>query len=223
MPISGVNGGEMIDGLALPDFGTVYRNHYSDVHRFVFNMLQSTSLADELTQDTFVKAYRAWDSYRGEAPVRIWLLRVARNVCFDYLRGPRSRTRDPESLDEALEQGHEPATQAVAGQSEPLTVEGAARQSEMTECVQQFVRDLPETLRSPLILHDMAGLKNAEIAQVLDSSLEAAKMRLHRARVRMRQMMDENCDLFHDERNVLSCLPSAPNRTHEAQTRIAAT
>ena len=51
----------------------------------------------------------------------------------------------------------------------------------MTECVQWFVLDLPETLRTPLILHDMVGLKNAEIAQVVDCSLEAAKMRLYRA------------------------------------------
>ncbi len=192
------------------DFTPAFRAHYGDVHRFVFHMVQHASLADELTQDAFVKAYRSWESYRGEAPMRIWLLRIGRNVVFDYLRSPRSHSRDLESLDEALEQGHEPTAQAVVGESEPLTVEGAARQSEMTECVQRFVLDLPETLRTPLILHDMVGLKNAEIAQVVDCSLEAAKMRLHRARVRMRQLMEENCELFHDERNVLSCLPAAP-------------
>jgi RNA polymerase sigma-70 factor (ECF subfamily) len=62
----------------------------------------------------------------------------------------------------------------------------------------------------------MQGFTNAEIAQVLDCSLEAAKMRLHRARAKLRGMMDENCDLFHDERNVLSCLPVAPDRAEVA-------
>jgi len=215
--------GKRSSGRLRADFEELYRAHHSDVHRFIFNMLQSVTLADELTQDTFEKAYGAWESFRGEAPSRIWLLRIARNVCFDYLRSPRSRARDLESLDEALEQGHEPAAQAVAGESAPQTVEQTAQQSEMTECVQRFVLDLPETLRSPLILHDMVGLTNAEIAQVLDCSLEAAKMRLHRARVRMRQMMDENCDLFHDERNILSCLPAAPNRTAKRSEEISAT
>jgi RNA polymerase sigma-70 factor (ECF subfamily) len=80
----------------------------------------------------------------------------------------------------------------------------------MTDCVQRFVLSLPETLRTPLILHDMEGLTNAQIAQVVGVSLEAAKMRLHRARARLRQMMEERCDLFYDERNVLSCLPLGP-------------
>ena len=81
----------------------------------------------------------------------------------------------------------------------------------MTECVQQFVLSLPETLRTPLILHDMEGFTNGEIAQVVGCSLSAAKMRLHRARERLRRMMDERCDIFHDERNVLSCLPADGN------------
>ena len=217
----------MADAIAMDSneagFTSAYRTHYGDVHRFVFHMVQHASLADELTQDAFAKAYQSWVSYRGEAPVRIWLLRIARNVCFDYLRSPRSHARDLESLDEALEQGREPTAQVGAGGSEPQTVEEAARQSEMTECVQRFVLDLPETLRSPLILHDMVELKNAEIAQVLDCSLEAAKMRQHRARVRMRQMMEENCDLFHDERNVLSCLPAAPvpKKQHEPREALS--
>ena len=80
----------------------------------------------------------------------------------------------------------------------------------MTDCVQQFVLSLPETLRTPLILHDMQGLTNAEIAQVLSCSIEAAKMRLHRARGELRKMMEQRCDLFHDERNVLACLPAPP-------------
>lgn len=100
----------------------------------------------------------------------------------------------------------------MAGKEPFPSVEQAARQAEMSDCVQQFVLTLPESLRTPLILHDMEGLTNAEIAQVLGCSLEAAKMRLHRGRAKLRKMMDENCDLFHDERNVLSCLPVAPNR-----------
>ena len=186
------------------DIDPLYRAHFSDVHRFVFHFVQNPALADELTQDAFLKAYEAWGSFRGEAPERIWLLRIARNVCLDYLRSPRARQAKAVPLDEGGEMT------AAPGCQQPLTVEQAARQAEMTDCVQQFVLSLPETLRTPLILHDMEGLTNAQIAQVLSVSLEAAKMRLHRARVRLRQMMEERCDLFYDERNVLSCLPLGP-------------
>lgn len=186
------------------DFSAAYEAHYSDVHRFVFHLVQDASLADELTQDAFVNAFEARDSFRGEAPERLWLLRVARNVTLDYLRSPRSRGRSVASLDEETE-GVPLAT--VAG-AEPCSAEEAARQVEMSGCVQQFVLSLPETLRTPLILHDVEGLTNEQIAQVLGCSLPAAKMRLHRARAALREMMGQRCDLFRDERNVLSCLPT---------------
>jgi len=188
------------------DVDSLYRTHFSDVRRFVFHFVQNAALAEELTQDAFLKAHEAWGSFRGEAPERIWLLRIARNVCLDYLRSPRARQAKAAPLDESGE------ITTAPGREPPLTVEQAARQAEMTECVQEFVLSLPETLRTPLILHDMEGLTNAQIAQVLGVSLEATKMRLHRARARLRDMMEERCDLFYDERNVLSCLPLGPIR-----------
>lgn len=205
------------------DFDAVYRAHFSDVHRFVFHLVQDVSLADELTQDAFLKALDAWGSYRGEAPERVWLLKIARNVCLDYLRSPRSPKRAALSLDVAEAEGRDLAARSLttAGKEPALSVEQAALQAEMTDCVQQFVLSLPETLRTPLILHDMQGLTNAEIAQVLGCSLEAGKMRLHRAREKLREMMDERCDLFHDERNVLSCLPAPPETAFVSLDEIA--
>lgn len=194
------------------DFDAAYRTHFAEVRGFVFHMVQDAGLADELAQDAFVRALDAWGSYRGEAPERVWLLKIARNVCLDHLRSPRSRRRAAFSLDEATDQGKEPGAAGFVapGKEPPISVEQAAQQAEMTECVQEFVLSLPETLRTPLILHDMQNLTNAEIAQVLGCSVEAGKMRLHRAREKLRQMMEERCDLFHDERNVLACLPAPP-------------
>ena len=185
------------------NFDALYQAHYSDVHRFVFHLVQDPSLADELTQDAFLKAFESRDTFRGDAPERLWLFRIARNAALDYLRSPRSREHAAASLDEQLEEyALSPATGAA-----PCSAEEAARRIEMSGCVQQFVLSLPETVRTPLILHDVEGLTNAQVAAVLDCSLQAAKMRLHRGREKLREMMEERCDLFHDERNVLSCLP----------------
>jgi len=207
----------MASRVAKTDFDSLYRTHYGEVQRFLFRLVQDTSLAEELTQETFLKAYQAWAGFRGEAPERIWLLRVARSVCLDYLRSPRSRAGRATSLHHAEAEGWEPRAEsaAIAGKEPPPSLEQAARQAEMTRCVQQFVLSLPETIRTPLILHDMEGLTNAQIAQVLGCSLEAAKMRLHRARARLREMVEERCDLFHDERNVLSCLPLPLDRNED--------
>lgn len=163
------------------DFESFYRNHFSSVHRFVYQFVRDVALADELTQDAFVKALAGWSGYRGEAPERVWMLRIARNVCLDYLRGPRSRSRSIGSLDVLMQEQGAPAERiSVAGSEPPLSVEESARQAQMADCVQDFVNSLTENLRTPLILHDVEGLTNGEIAEVLGCSMEAAKMRLHR-------------------------------------------
>ena len=204
----------MATNIARSDFDSAYRAHLANVRQFVFQFVQDIGLAEELAQDAFLKALNSWESFRGEAPERIWLLRIARNVCLDYLRSPRSRARGAVSLDASEGDRLEAAVHGLAGErkEQPLPVEQVAVRDEMTECVQEFVLSLPETLRSALILHDMQGLTNPEIAQVLGCSLQAAKMRLHRARVALREMMEERCDLFHDERNVLACLPAPPEK-----------
>src|SRR4030042_1538364 len=126
------------------DIDSLYRAHFSDVHRFVYPFVQNPALADELTQDAFLKAYEGWGSFRGEAPERIWLLRIARNVCLDYLRSPRARRAV------RLDEGGE--IPAVPGCEPPLTVDQAARQAGRTGCVPQFVLSLPGALPTPPLL-----------------------------------------------------------------------
>lgn len=198
--------------VASTDFEAVYRETVDELHRYIFRFVQDADLAENLTQETFIKAFRAWDGFRGDVPERIWLLRIARNVCIDHLRSPRAAARRATSLDDLEAKGFEPDTEraALSGTEPPPSVEQSVTQGEMTACVQDFVRSLPETLRTPLILHDVEGLTNADIEEVLDCSVAAAKMRLHRARIQLRELMDDDCDLFGDERNVLACLPAAP-------------
>lgn len=190
------------------DFEQTYLQHFEAVHRLVLTLVHDPAVGDELTQDAFLRAYQARGQFRGDSSERRWLLRIARNVCLDYLRSPRARDASAAALegDGTLEEVEAPI---ASGQPAP-DVEQAVRRGQMSECVRDFVQSLPETLRRPLLLHDVEGLTNAEIARTLGCSLEASKMRLHRARARLRAMMEENCDLFHDEENVLSCLPAGP-------------
>jgi len=192
------------------EFERLYLESFPDVRRFVFHLVQDDALADELTQDAYVRAHEGWSRFRGEAPTRVWLFRIARNVSLDFLRSPQARALQDRSLEGAADDGAPEAPPYTTTATPPSAVEEAARRNEMSECVQEFVQSLPETLRTPLLLHDLEGYTNAEIASVTGCSLQAAKMRLHRARAALRRMMEERCDLFHDERNVLSCLPLGP-------------
>ena len=110
-----------VDGSAMEppptDFDLAYRANYAGVHRFVFRLVGDNTLADDLTQDTFVKAYRAWDSFRVESSIRTWLYRIARNVCLDYLRSPEDASR-PARPRRVQQRRTRQTTRVFAGRSE---------------------------------------------------------------------------------------------------------
>jgi len=83
----------------------------------------------------------------------------------------------------------------------------------MSDCMQKFVQHLPLPYRTVLVLHDLQGLRTQEIADVLECSLDTVKIRLHRARVKLRASLQAGCDLDHDERNVLVCEPNEVGKT----------
>jgi RNA polymerase sigma-70 factor (ECF subfamily) len=86
-------------------------------------------------------------------------------------------------------------------------------QDEMSGCVQQYVAQLSDQYRAVILLHDTQGLTNPEIAEMLDLSLATVKIRLHRARKRLRETLDRACSFSHDDRGVLICEPKAGDDT----------
>ena len=193
-------------------FEDLYLDSYRDVHRFIFRFCHNQDVAEELTQDAFVKAFRARNTYRAEAPGRVWMFRIARNTGLDWLKSAQSRQANLPSLEDAIENGVEPGTESdTDGCGASPSIEQEAQTQQASACVQALILEMPENLRTPLILHDMEGFSNREIAGILGVSVAAAKMRLHRGRLQTREMMSNNCELFQDERDVLSCLPTTPD------------
>ncbi|UCD77282.1 MAG: RNA polymerase sigma factor [Desulfobacterales bacterium] len=76
---------------------------------------------------------------------------------------------------------------------------------EMSACVQEYVNRLPPDYRTVLILSELEQFKNWEIADILQITLENVKVRLHRARARLKQELDDGCDFYHDEEGTLAC------------------
>lgn len=75
----------------------------------------------------------------------------------------------------------------------------------MGDCVRRFVDGLPPESRAVIVLHDLQGLTNAEVARVLDSTLESVKIRVHRARRMLGELLKEHCDFERDADDVLRC------------------
>jgi RNA polymerase sigma-70 factor, ECF subfamily len=147
----------------LDAFAELIRRYERRVRSVVARLLDDERDVEEAAQDVFVQAWRTLSSYRGDSALFTWLYRIAVNEAL--MRRRRKQVAVVE-LDEA-----------IAGSSEPEVPD---------EWVLARVRALPDELRLPLVLRDLEGLSNREVAQVLGLSLAATKSRVHRARMRIR-------------------------------------
>ena len=86
-----------------------------------------------------------------------------------------------------------------------LSAEREAIRKERNECIREFVGKLPENYRAVIILSELKDLKNQDIAEILGISLDTVKIRLHRARVKLKEEFEAGCTFYHDESNELAC------------------
>ncbi len=175
------------------------------VQRHILAMVRDRAEAEELTQDTYARAFERIGQLRDPQAALAWLYRIATTVSLDRLRQRRPSTTP---LDETALSG-EAAEGAADGDRQPSLLD-ALEQSEMSECVQGYLAALPDDYRIAILLHDAHGLSNPEIAELLGCSLATAKIRVHRARARLRETLDAACSFEIDERGVLVCDPQ-PN------------
>lgn len=142
------------------DIEAFYRAHAGAVYGYLVSLSRNRHLAEDLMQDTFVRATRAMGGYRGESP-RAWLFAIARSVFLDDLR---RRARRPQ----VAEQSDVDAT------PDPDPVE--------RDAIERALASLPERQRSALVLSDRIGLTGSEVAATMGVSEGAARVLIHRAR-----------------------------------------
>ena len=164
--------------------------------------------ADDLTQVVFARAAKALPKFRGEAQTSTWLYRIAVNVASDWLRGrPAHEAKITVALQDALDdEVHEPGAGSAALDIPPSPEQELIRE-EMRACIRGVIAQLPDGHRSVLMLGELGGLTDDEIAQTLGVSRGSAKVRLHRARGRLRAALKASCDFYRNENNEFACDP----------------
>ena len=148
--------------------------------------------AEEVAQETLLKVFESFDHLREPERVRPWVFRMAKNACLMKRRKSVFAPSQELSLDEFLpamnrEGGH--ATIQIADWSR--LPDRQMLQSEMKEVLARAIRELPENYRAVILLRDMEELSTLETAQILDLTEDVVKTRLHRARLAVRQELDE--------------------------------
>lgn len=192
------------------EFRTLYMEFAPRIRRYL-SRLVGEGEAEDLTQEVFARAHDALATRRGDSLVSTWLYRIATNAAIDRLRAA-SRKESPavaapvESLEE------EPEIVFEAAACETQNPDTHVIRKEMRDCVIDLVDRLPPAYRAVILLGELRDLSDQQIAEALGITLEAAKMRLHRARRQLRELLQASCELYHDERNELACDRKPPSR-----------
>jgi RNA polymerase sigma-70 factor (ECF subfamily) len=147
-------------------FTELVRRYERRVRAVLARLLDDTRDIEEAAQDVFLQAWRRLDSFRGDAAVFTWLYRIAVN---EALQRRRTRRPQPAELDE----------RDVSSEEDPEVREAG-------RFLLAQIRRLPFEYRAPVVLRDLEGLSNEEVADLLGLSLAAVKSRLHRGRMRIR-------------------------------------
>lgn len=152
---------------SVDDMATLVAEHSDAVYRVALSVTRNPVLAEDVAQDALIKAWQAMPSYRGEAPLRNWILRITHNTAVSALRKRREEIRDPNELPERF-----------TGSSIETQVQNRLAIERFTEALDE----LDETSRSIVVLRELEGLSYDEICEVLKLSLPTVKTRLLRAR-----------------------------------------
>jgi RNA polymerase sigma-70 factor (ECF subfamily) len=161
-------------------------------------MVGDPMLADDLFQETSIKIAEGLPGFEGRSTLKTWAFRIAHRVCLDHFRKGGSK----QTFLEFLEEEH---AASEPEQDEAIVID------EMNECIRDVIDSLPPDYRTALVLHDLEGLTAADVARVSECSLATAKIRIHRARKRLRAALQDQCRFYHDRDQVLRCDRKTPD------------
>ncbi len=177
------------------DYYYIIEQYHDIVGRFINMTVKNQWVSDDLTQETFIKAYKRIDSLKDLSKIKSWLMRIAYNLCLDYFKTASKNKIDSwDSIEEV-------------SSSNILPMGKQLERDEMSQCVREKMLLLPQSYRTILCLFDISGLTHSEIAEVLEINLSNVKVRLHRARAKMKEILKDHCNFENDERTVLICTP----------------
>jgi RNA polymerase sigma-70 factor (ECF subfamily) len=183
-------------------FEEVYAAFHAKIYRYLRRLVGEQD-AEDLTQEVFAKVSRSITDFRGEAQLSTWIYRIATNAAIDRLRSPIFLRGFNECLSvDILEESENTfkVKDAWTGEKKP-SVEQQVMRNAMNNCISGLIQDLPENYRTVLLLSELEGLDNKEIANILEVSVGNVKIRLHRARKKLRQALATHCDFYWLEDN----------------------
>ena len=159
------------------EFEEIYSLYFSDVFRYIRRLSNNEHIAEEITADTFFKAMRSLDNFRGDCDIRVWLCQIAKNNYLTYLKKSRKvdSTEDIELLN-------------IPDSTE--TVEEQLVKKEEAMQIQKLLHHIPEPYKEVFMWRVFADLSFKQIGQIFNKSENWACVTYHRARTKIKEKME---------------------------------
>jgi RNA polymerase sigma-70 factor (ECF subfamily) len=179
------------------DIERIWQASSGDIRRFIRARVVDEMAAEDILQDVFVKAWTRSDTLRDKSKIEAWLYQIARHAIIDHHR----RRRPNVELDESLA-------------AEELPEDGLER--DLAEGLPRLIEQLPEAFHNALVMSEIDGIPQNEVARRLGISLSGAKSRVQRARAKIKEMLDACCEFEFDRLGrVISYKPKCDPQTCE--------
>lgn len=158
----------------------VWHEYHSSLRSFIKSRIIDDTATDDTLQNVFLKMHTGLASLKDKTKLKSWLYQIARNAIIDYFRSRKPTVEVPEWL------------------PQPETDPGEKVAQELSKCLQPMIQLLPENYREAIILSELNGLTQKEVAQVQGISISGAKSRVQRGRAILKNMLAECCRLEFD-------------------------
>ncbi|MFC6335192.1 RNA polymerase sigma factor [Paenibacillus septentrionalis] len=164
-------------GKNLTDFKSIYQLHFKDVYRFIYAMCRDEHVAEEITQETFLKALKHIDTYQGKCKLNVWLCQIAKNTFYSY-HAKQSKTHEWTELGENTLAGGRGQEELILQKEEALRVH-------------KILHVMKEPYKEVFTLRVFGELSFAEISQLFGKSESWARVTFYRAKQRIQEKLKE--------------------------------
>lgn len=183
------------------EFTKIYDEYYSRIIQYV-SRIAGINNAEDIAQDVFDKVHSGLGGFQGKSKLSTWIYRIATNTVIDRSRSAAyKQATESISMDDSDDRD---AQHGFEDQETPSTDQMVIKK-EMRDCINEYIDKLPPDYKIVIVLSELEGLSNKEIADIMGISLSNAKIRLHRARTRLKAVLNEACEFYYTEQNTLAC------------------
>lgn len=168
-------------------FNRLMEMHEKRMYAVALRMFGNREDAQDSLQEAMLRVYRSIGGFKGQSSFGTWVYRITMNTCLDEIR--RKKNKQSASLDNMLDQGWAPTDEGASPEKRVM-------QQEMRKSIAQSIQELPEDMRSAIIMRDVHGYSYEEIADTLNVNVGTIKSRISRGREKLREKLSNFSELF---------------------------